>query len=248
MTCSPVTGRRVATGQAPARPGSRPSSAATRPKWASAEPEANRSQHPRRPHGQSGPSGSTTMWPISPTKPLLPRWMTPPASTPPPMPVPRVTSTASRAPWALPTVDSASSAQVASLSMDDVVTRARSGQQVAEREISHLGDVRGGAEHALRGSPGRARRRRGVGRAEQRRRARTAGRPARRSPWASAAAPRRASCRRRRAARPGTSCRPRRCRSARLTTPRCARPRRSAVGSGAPVRAGRPGAARRQRG
>ena len=130
--------------------GSRPSSAATRPKWARAEPEAKRSQHPRRPHGQSGPSGSTTMWPISPTKPLLPRWMTPPASTPPPMPVPSVTSTASRAPWALPTVDSASSAQVASLSMD-ASWPSRSASRSRSGRSRHLGDVRGGAEHALAG-------------------------------------------------------------------------------------------------
>ena len=80
-TCSP----RTASGSSPASAttaSSRPAVAASRASRARPEPEAKRSQQPRRPHTHGGPLGSTTMWPGSPAKPLAPRTRRPSITMP----------------------------------------------------------------------------------------------------------------------------------------------------------------------
>ena len=57
------------------------------------------------------------MWPGSPANPCAPRRTDPSIATPPPIPVPSVTRTTSSTPRATPTVISAKSAHVASLSI-----------------------------------------------------------------------------------------------------------------------------------
>ena len=91
VTCSPRTAS--ATPPASSTPRGEPAglgrlAARARPRPL---PDAKRSQQPRRPHGHSGPWGSTTMWPGSPAKPCAPRTSSPSAMSPPPMPVPSVT-------------------------------------------------------------------------------------------------------------------------------------------------------------
>ena len=53
-----------------------------------AAPDATVSRHPRCPHAQRGPSGSTARWPISPAAPLAPRRSRPSSTAPAAMPVP----------------------------------------------------------------------------------------------------------------------------------------------------------------
>src|ERR671910_3523167 len=116
VTCSPRTLSASPPARSTARR-NRPHSAACRPSQPRPLPEANRSQQPRRPHGHRGPARSTTMCPASPPKPWAPRTSSPSAMRPAPMPVPRVTSTASSAPRAAPATYSPQAAQVASLSI-----------------------------------------------------------------------------------------------------------------------------------
>ena len=71
VTCSPRTASASPPASSTTRP-ARPAMAASRPSRPRPLPDANRSQQPRRPHGHGGPCGSTTMWPISPAKPLVP--------------------------------------------------------------------------------------------------------------------------------------------------------------------------------
>ena len=65
------------------------------------------SQHPRFPHSQGRPSGTTCMCPNSPAMPFQPRCSRPATMIPPPMPVPMVTTSASATPRAAPYVASA---------------------------------------------------------------------------------------------------------------------------------------------
>ncbi len=114
-TCSPRTASGSPSARSSTRLTRRPT-AASRARRARPEPDAYRSQHPRRPQTHGGPYGSTTMWPNSPVNPLWPRWSAPPATTPPPMPVPSVTRIMSSDPRPAPRRHSASAAHVASLS------------------------------------------------------------------------------------------------------------------------------------
>ena len=96
--------------------GASPAAAASRAIRPSAFPEAIASQCPRSPHAHIGPAGSIWKWPISAAKPLAPRSTRPSTMTPPPMPVPSVTTSASRRPRATPTLISPYAATFASLS------------------------------------------------------------------------------------------------------------------------------------
>ncbi len=93
--------------------------AATSPRASrtSALPEAYCSQHPRLPHSQRWPPGTTCMWPNSPAIPNSPRITSPPMRMPPPMPVPRVIIIAWVSPRTAPYFASAHMAALASLSM-----------------------------------------------------------------------------------------------------------------------------------
>ena len=57
---------------------------------AMAPPPASASMQPRCPQRQSGPFGSTEMWPTSPAVPRAPRHSSPSATMPAAMPVPRL--------------------------------------------------------------------------------------------------------------------------------------------------------------
>ena len=142
-TCSP----RTRAGSPPATSTtrrSRPPTAASRASCARPEPDANRSQQPRRPQTQGGPFGSTTMWPNSPVNPWAPTRRRPPATTPPPIPVPSVTITMSSQPRPAPTVHSDSAAQVASLpTTSGTLSRAPSRPATSTSATSGmLGDAR----------------------------------------------------------------------------------------------------------
>ena len=89
-------------GRRPARPDPRRPPARRAPRGRAARPRAGRrppgspgalatvSRQPRRPQWQSAPSGSTTMWPISPAPRRSPSNSSPSRTSPAPMPLPDV--------------------------------------------------------------------------------------------------------------------------------------------------------------
>ncbi len=80
------------------------------------------------------------MWPNSPAKPFMPRCTLPFVTSPPPMPVPRVTRIMLSVPRAAPSCHSAMVAQVASLSTSTVRPR-RSDSSRPDLEIGHAVEV-----------------------------------------------------------------------------------------------------------
>ena len=79
-------------------------------------PLAYCSQHPRLPHSQRWPPGTTCMCPNSPATPNRPRTSAPSNSSPPPMPVPSVMTARCDSPRPAPNRHSAHAAALASLS------------------------------------------------------------------------------------------------------------------------------------
>ena len=94
----------------------RPSASARSANLTKDAAEVYASRQPLRPQPHCSPSRWMTMWPISPAMPLLPVYSLPSMMMPPPTPVPSVTMTMLRAPFAEPAVASPSAAQLASLS------------------------------------------------------------------------------------------------------------------------------------
>ena len=199
-----------------------------RPRARCALPEAITSRQPRFGHlpGQGGPSRSTTTWPSSPADPVAPRWRRPPMTTAPPIPVPSVSISASRAP-ARGAVRAARRAAPAFVSFSRKtgspsrsLIRSRNGTSSSGRWLLHMRD-RARRGRPATGSRSRPPRRRGRRRAPPRpprssSRARPSRSTSRSRADGRARGPVRSRPRRRRAA----SCRPRRCRS--LVVPRWA--------------------------
>ena len=110
----PVISRPIsAASPSPESGASRAARSAARP---SARPDTIVSRQPMFPQSHRMPCGSTIVWPNSPAPPFTPRTSCPPMTIAPPMPVPRVSITASSTPAAAPARCSASSAAFASLS------------------------------------------------------------------------------------------------------------------------------------
>ena len=123
-------------------------SASSRASRASALPLTYCSQQPRLPHSHLRPSGTTVMWPNSAPMPYPPRWSTPSTTSPPPIPVPRLTQASTGAPRPAPKRYSAQAPALASFSITTgrpvrSPTTARSGSSRHARwgEKRHRGPV-----------------------------------------------------------------------------------------------------------